>query len=149
MDDQAYVPPGRPFLGPGSIPGLGTALGGGVLGSRCGTTGSLWGLGIPDLLSASCFTPDPNFPSGPDFRVTAGADHLSGHFLWQSLLGGGSPLLSAPPCNCHWPSPTGPALWGSPLRAGLAGEDRRAEPAHTLLLPPLYTSSAERDTHCL
>lgn len=94
MDRQGHVPLGCPFLGTGSIPGLGTALGGGVLGSRCGTMGSLQGLGVPDLLSASCLSPDPNFPSGPDFCVTVGADHLSGHFQ-----GGRASLGVDPPCS--------------------------------------------------
>ena len=94
MDHQGHVPLGRPFLGTGSIPELGTALGGGVLGSRGGTMGSLWGLGVPDLLSASCFSPDPNFPSEPDFRMTVGADRLSGQFQ-----GGRASLGVGPPCS--------------------------------------------------
>lgn len=88
-------PWGAHFLVLGSIPELGTALGGGVPGSRCGTMGSLWGLGVPDLLLSILLQSRSKFP----FRSRL-YDCWSRPPLWLALQGGRAslgavPLLSA------------------------------------------------------
>ena len=135
MDNQGHAHQGCPFLGAGSIPGLGAGLGRWGPGIKVWDHGKAPGLGVPGLPTASCFGPDRNFPSGPDF-------------LQWSCRGGGSllPLSSSPGLLMALTSR--PGSLGKPFEGRPGGVSVAAPSLPTRTLPRSSTS-AERDAHCL